>query len=108
MGEHNTSGEGNAPKPIRFRAAILPAVGLVAVLVGVVIAWSNDTASASFGWFAYAPLSEQIFMGDGVAFVSQGMQVGLTIAVLGLLVLAFWAGYRIGRQPEPEKRLRQW
>lgn len=100
MGEQNTSSEAQTPKPERFRAFILPAVGLVAVLAGVVIAKSNETAS--FGWFAYAPLSNQTFAGGGAAFVSQGTQVGLTIAVLGLLLLAFWAGYRIGRRPKPE------
>jgi len=66
------------------------------VLVGCFVAWSN--ATTSFGWFAYAPLSNQIFTGSGMAFVSQGTQIGLAVAVAGLLVLAFWAGYRTGRR----------
>lgn len=99
------SGEFKTPKPGRFRAFILPVLGLVAVLAGVVIAKSNETAS--FGWFAYAPLSEQVFIGNGVALVSQGTQLGLAVTVIGLLVLAFWAGYRTGRQPKPEKQLPQ-
>ncbi|WP_347559565.1 hypothetical protein [Arthrobacter sp. S39] len=77
-------------------AAVVPAAGLVAVLVGCVVAWSN--ANATIGWFAYAPLSSQPFSGNGMAFVSQGTQIGLAVAVAGLLVLAFWAGYRIGRR----------
>lgn len=96
MGEDNTSGERKPNKPARVSAAVLPAVGLVAVLVGCLVAWSN--ASASVGWFAYAPLSNQVFLGSGVAFVSQGTQIGLAVAVTGLLVLAFWAGLRIGRR----------
>ena len=75
MGEDNTSGERKPKKLGRVSAAVLPGVGLVAVLVGCVVAWSN--ASASVGWFAYAPLSNQVFLGSGVAFVSQGTQIGL-------------------------------
>jgi heme/copper-type cytochrome/quinol oxidase subunit 1 len=100
MGEHDTSGEPKTPKPGRISAAILPVVGLVAVLVGSLVAWSN--ANASIGWFAYAPLSNEVFTGNGIAFVSQGTQVGLAVAVTGLLVLAFWAGYRIGRNARPQ------
>ena len=99
MGEDNTSGERKQNKPARVSAAVLPGVGLVAVLVGCLVAWSN--ANASIGWFAYAPLSNQVFLGNGVAFVSQGTQIGLAIAVTGLLVLAFWAGYKLGRNARP-------
>ena len=95
MGEHNTSGEHKRPKPDRVSAAILPVVGLVAVLVGCFVAWSN--ANATIGWFAYAPLSNELFTGNGIALVSHGTQIGLAVAATGLLVLAFWAGYRIGR-----------
>jgi heme/copper-type cytochrome/quinol oxidase subunit 1 len=101
MGEH-TSGERKTTKPARFTAVVLPAVGLAAVLAGCLIAWSN--ATTSFGWFAYAPLSDQIFTGSGTALVSQGTQIGVAVAVAGLLVLAFWAGYRIGRQAGPTKQ----
>ncbi|WP_104174467.1 hypothetical protein [Arthrobacter sp. Y81] len=96
MGEDNTSGERKPKKLARVSAAVLLGVGLVAVLVGCLVAWSN--ANASIGWFAYAPLSNQLFSGSGMAFVSQGTQIGLAIAVTGLLVLAFWAGLRIGRR----------
>ncbi|MEO5319680.1 hypothetical protein PV761_13975 [Arthrobacter sp. CC3] len=99
MGENNTSGDHETPKPAGVSAAILPLVGLVAVLVGCFLAWNN--ANATFGWFAYAPLSNEVFTGNGIAFVSQGTQIGLAVAVTGLLVLAFWAGYRIGRNAKP-------
>ncbi|HYH76570.1 MAG TPA: hypothetical protein VD841_03590 [Arthrobacter sp.] len=101
MGEH-TSGDRKTKNPARFSAVVLPAVGLAAVLAGCIIAWSN--ATTSFGWFAYAPLSDQLFTGAGTALVSQGTQIGLAVAVAGLLVLAFWAGYRFGRQASPTKR----
>lgn len=98
MGEHNTSGERKTLKSARASAAVLPVVGLVAVLVGCLVAWSN--ANATIGWFAYAPLSNDLFTGNGMAFVTEGTQIGLAIAT-GLLVLAFWAGYRIGRRASP-------
>jgi heme/copper-type cytochrome/quinol oxidase subunit 1 len=101
MGEH-ASGERKTPKPVRLSAAVLPVAGFVAVLVGSLVAWSN--ANASVGWFAYAPLNNQLFMGNGVAFISQGTQIGLAVAITGLLILAFWAGYRIGRRASPKNQ----
>mgnify|MGYP003121082982 CR=1 FL=1 len=101
MGEDNTSGERKRPRRARLSAAILPVVGVVAVLGGCFIAWSNANTE-TMGWFAYAPLSNEVFTGSGVAFVSQGTQMGLAVATAGLLVLAFWAGYRIGRRANPK------
>ncbi|MBO1268646.1 hypothetical protein [Arthrobacter cavernae] len=97
MGEHNTHGEHATPNPARrVSAAVVPLLGLVAVVAGCVFAWNSATSNV--GWFAYAPLSNETFTVNGGAFVSQGTQTGLIVAVLGLLVLAFWAGHRIGRQ----------
>ncbi|MCT9871890.1 hypothetical protein [Paenarthrobacter aurescens] len=97
MGEHNTLGERTSPQPARrVSAVVVPLLGLIAVIVGVVLAWNN--LETNVGWFAYAPLSDTVFMGDNGSFVSKGTQLGLTIAGLGLLVLAFWAGLRIGRR----------
>lgn len=102
MGENNNaSGESNEPKPARLPAAVLPVGGLVAVVVGCLVAWSN--ANAAF-WFAYAPLSNQPFTGSGVALVSQGTQLGLALGVAGLLILAFWAGHRIGSRGSRQGR----
>ncbi|MFJ6538623.1 hypothetical protein ACIQH5_20530 [Paenarthrobacter sp. NPDC091711] len=103
MGEHNAfgnqnaSGEHSTPQPARKPAAVVvPLLGLIAVIVGVIVAWTNQ--STDFGWFAYAPLSDTVFMGNGAAMVSQGTQIGLAVTVVGLLVLAFWAGLAVGRR----------
>ncbi|MFW0774461.1 hypothetical protein ACLRGI_14975 [Paenarthrobacter nitroguajacolicus] len=97
MGEHNTLGEQNTPQPARrVSAVVLPLLGLIAVIVGLIVAFSNQ--STDFGFVAYAPLSDPLFLGNGVTMVSQASQVGLAVAVLGLIVLAFWAGLRIGRR----------
>ena len=53
------------------------------------------------GWFAYAPLSNAPFSANGAAFITQGTQAGLAIMGAGLLVLAFWAGYRVGVKGSP-------
>ncbi|AFR30427.1 hypothetical protein [Arthrobacter sp. Rue61a] len=97
MGENNKLGEQSTPRPARKPAAVVvPLLGLIAVIVGLIVAWTNQ--STSFGWFAYAPLSDTVFVGNGGAMVSQGTQLGLAVTVLGLLVLAFWAGRAIGRR----------
>ncbi len=95
MGENNTPDAHKTPKLARLREAVLPIAALAVVLVGCFVAW-NNSQNVSFGWFAYAPLSNEPFSGSGLAFVTPGTQAGLAIAVAGLLVLAFWAGYRIG------------
>jgi heme/copper-type cytochrome/quinol oxidase subunit 1 len=96
MGEHKL-GEHSTPQPARKLAAVVvPLLGLIAVIVGVVLAWTNlDT---NVGWFAYAPLSNEVFVGDNGSFVSRETQLGVGIAGVGLLVLAFWAGLAVGRR----------
>jgi heme/copper-type cytochrome/quinol oxidase subunit 1 len=103
MGDNNTPEDRKTPKPARALAAVAPFIGLAAVLVGSIVAW-NSSSNASFGWFAYAPLSNETFSGSGMAFVTQGTQVGLAVAVVGLLVLAFWAGHTIGRRTRSQNQ----
>jgi len=76
-------------------AVVVPLLGVAAVLFGCLIAYLNRDFT---GWFAYAPLSNTPFGANGAAFVTQGTQVGLAVAGAGLLLLAFWAGYRLGRR----------
>jgi heme/copper-type cytochrome/quinol oxidase subunit 1 len=95
MGENNTPEESQPSRRTQLRAAVVPFVGVAVVLVGIAIAWLNRNNFV--GWFAYAPLSNQPFSGPGLAFLSLGTQIGLAVAITGLLVLAFWAGYRLGR-----------
>jgi len=96
MGENDTSDERQPGKRATIPAAAVPFVGVVVMVAGCFVAWSNRNSYV--GWFAYAPLSNEVFTGNGVAFMSQGTQIGLAIMVAGLLVLAFWAGYRLGRK----------
>jgi heme/copper-type cytochrome/quinol oxidase subunit 1 len=54
-------------------------LGLAAVVVGSLVMWNS---ADDVGWFAYAPTT---FTGSGATFLSQRAQIGLTVAVLGLL-----------------------
>lgn len=97
MGDNNTPGEHHSPQPARKLAvAVAPLLGLVAVIVGLIVAWNGT--NETIGWFAYAPLSDNVFQPSGGSFVSRGSQLGLAVAGVGLLVLAFCAGLAIGRR----------
>ncbi|MBT2250614.1 hypothetical protein JHV56_18145 [Arthrobacter sp. BHU FT2] len=98
MGDNTTPDRHLPSNRAKLRAAAVPVLALAAVLAGGLVAWDGRQES-SFGWFAYAPLSNDIFSGSGMTFVTRGTQAGLAIAVAGLLALAFWAGFRIGRRP---------
>ena len=59
--------------------------------------WSPSGKGPTFGWFAYAPLSDH-----GLdQLVTQGELVGWGLGVLGLLVLAWVVGYLTGARRGP-------
>jgi len=70
--------------------------GLAALVVGVVVLATAAAQPVSFGWFAYAPLSDTTFTAEGVHVFSTDSLVGAVIFVIGLLLLAAWLGYRKG------------
>lgn len=96
MGENNIPDQHPPSNRAGLRAAVVPVLALAVVLAGCLVAWLNRNASFSF---AYAQLSNRPFTGIGADLVTDGTQAGLAIAVAGLLVLAFWAGFRLGRRP---------
>ncbi len=69
-------------------------VGLVVLAVGVALILTTG-GSASFGWFAYSPLSEATFSPLFPLMTPQG-QIGLTTGISGLLILSFAAGWAFG------------
>ncbi|UUL77131.1 hypothetical protein NG819_05985 [Pseudarthrobacter sp. Fe7] len=93
MGENSTPEEHQPSERAKVPAGVVPLLGLAAVLAGLLIAYLNRDFT---GWFAYAPLSNKPFTANGAAFITEGTQIGLAVMVAGLLVLAFWAGYRLG------------
>lgn len=74
-------------------AAPLLAVSLL--LAGLVLT-SLPVRSQDVGWFAYAPLSQQTFQLQGLVLIGAEAWTGIAMISLGLLILAFWSGYRVG------------
>ncbi|MCO1339543.1 hypothetical protein BJH93_11665 [Kocuria polaris] len=75
----------------------------IAIAIGVLVlaAAAVSTASTSFGWFAYAPLSESGYLPD-VVLVSRTTilleVVGLICLLVGAFTLGLWRGRRaVGR-----------
>lgn len=88
----------------RFGILILGALLLVA---GVIVGISNaqtvnipfttflGNRPVSFGWTAYAPLSSTTFVPPSPQF--PGI-IAIACVVLGLVLIAGWVGFRLGRQ----------
>lgn len=71
-------------------AAVLAGAGLVMTIVGVL-------TPVSFGWFAYQPESSATFSPQGnVVILTRTTLAGCAVLGLGLMALAFLAGWRRG------------
>lgn len=78
----------------------VPAIGSAMIVGGVATAVVATPREVSFGWFAYAPLSDATFTPDGLIVLTGGALGALVVAAIGVAVLAFWAGYTVrGSRP---------
>lgn len=103
----NSSGDQPSaePAPAGSRRVRLPWLARLAVplaaaamlVVGAVLL-ARPVHQDSVGWFAYAPLSQQTFFPDSLPVMDPGKWTGLWLIGVGLLTLAFWAGFRTGRR----------
>lgn len=66
-------------------------VGGVLSVVGAVLV---VTQPVSFGWTAYAPLSSNSFVPP---WPTPGVVAGLVLLFVGLVTIAGWVGFRLGR-----------
>jgi heme/copper-type cytochrome/quinol oxidase subunit 1 len=66
----------------------------VALVVGGAVAWRQ--VPASFGWFAYAPLSEESV--PELVYMDGGRYAALAALAFGLLLLAGLVGFLLGRR----------
>lgn len=71
--------------------------GLVCAIAGAALMLAFPTMS--FGWFAYAPLSDETFQ-PGPA-PSATLVVGAVLLVSGFVLIAGWVGWRLGRRARP-------
>ncbi|MDJ0314982.1 hypothetical protein [Arthrobacter sp. H35-D1] len=102
-GEHRRGGRRADSRRRKGWAAVVPVLALLAVAAGIVTAlWTQS--QPSFGWFAYVPLSNETFNGGGLVYLDAGTKVGVALTAAGLLVLAFWSGYRTACRPPARRR----
>lgn len=81
----------NARELVAWAAVfVVAALGLILTIAGLI-------TPATFGWFAYQPLADATFTpGDTGMFVSRMTLNGAALLVLGLIGVAFLAGWRAG------------
>lgn len=94
----NQSGDqesGPSPQGRLIRIAV-PLLGAVLLAAGMVFL-SLPVRQEEFGWFAYAPLSEQTFAVPGLVVMDAEKWAGVVLVGLGLMTLAFWSGVLAGR-----------
>ena len=77
-------------------------LGALAAVIGLVL-FLLPSGQATFGWFAYAPLSNTTFFPPGVLLSPHG-QIGIVLFLTGLAILAFGAGWMLGQRPAASKR----
>lgn len=77
----------------------LAVAGVASVLLAVGLLTIVTSAEASFGWFAYTPLSEEVpaEVADLVVWTRQ-QAVGAALVVAALVLLSALGGYRAGRR----------
>ncbi len=75
-------------------SAILVVIGIVIVVV--VMNPLNGGGATAFGWFAYQPLANAVFVPGNLVVLTPSMMLGTGLTVLGLLGLAFLLGLRLG------------
>lgn len=73
------------------RIIVVTLVSGVLLLAGILLAILTPVTIASFGWFAYAPLSAATFV-PGLG-MQPGFVIGLVLGALGLLGIGFGLGW---------------
>ncbi|BCW72710.1 cbb3-type cytochrome c oxidase subunit I [Arthrobacter sp. NicSoilB8] len=88
------AGRARKRQPGRLAAPLVAAAMLLAGLIFL----SQPVPPEDFGWFAYAPLASPPVILHGLIFMGAEAWAGVALIGVGLLTLAFWTGYRTGRQ----------
>jgi heme/copper-type cytochrome/quinol oxidase subunit 1 len=72
-----------------------PLLAVLLLLAGLILT-SLPVRPRDVGWVAYAPISQQAFQLQGLVLIGPEAWTGIAMISLGLLILAFWSGYRVG------------
>jgi len=78
------------------RAWLLLVAGSVLVLASVTVLLLVPTPAASFGWFAYAPLSDTVVT-PGFVFLDPTCRWAVVVGVVGLIAASWAAGLLAGQ-----------
>jgi heme/copper-type cytochrome/quinol oxidase subunit 1 len=83
-----------------MHTALLVVLILSGVLVvgGVVLVAVSSQTPASFGWFAYQPMSGSLFAPGGFVVLTQPAIVGAFVAGVGVVGLSAATGFMVGRR----------
>lgn len=87
---HENAESRSNPAPWLRRAGL--ALAGIAVLIGIIL-MLLPAEQRTVGWFAYQPLSHTTFVPDAGIVLSPRSILGIVLAALGALVLAFYAGW---------------
>ena len=71
-------------------------IGIVVTLAGTILMLMSE-GTASFGWFAYAPLSEDSYA-PFLPFFTVQEKIGLGTGIIGITILVFCGGWAFGRR----------
>ena len=96
MDPRGNRSSGRARTSLLGRVAV-PLAAVAMLLAGLVLL-AQPVPQEDFGWFAYAPLATGPVVPQGLMFMGATAWAGAALIGVGLLVLAFWSGYRAGRQ----------
>ena len=99
---HAGQGGGPTSKLSRRASIFMIILGAVAAVIGFVLLLL-PSSQASFGWFAYAPLSNRTFFPSGL-LLSPTNQIGTALFIVGLTMLAFGAGWLLGQRQTSTRR----
>ena len=77
-------------------------VGIAAIVAGVLV-YQFRPSAASFGWTAYAPLSNTVFV-PSFADITPSLVGAALLILLGAVLIAGWVGFAAGRRrPRPSQ-----
>ena len=96
MEQRGNRNSGRARKNLLGRVAV-PLTAAAMLLAGLALL-ARPVTQEDFGWVAYAPLATGPVVPQGLMFMGASAWTGSALIGVGLLVLAFWSGYRTGRQ----------
>lgn len=76
-------------------------LGFIGMVVGVILLM-RPMPTAAFGWTAYAPLTNTVYVPP---LVTGSLVFGVLFGSLGLALTAGWVGFALGRRHAGDRRL---